>query len=81
MWVKPSTQAEAVLAGRLSHSEAPESVQSMLRLSYYNLAIAIVKEDNKDKRQKMLADVPETCQSQVKDEVIRLWPRRDSYGK
>lgn len=81
MWAKPSTQAEAVLSGRLSHSEAPESVQSMLRISYYNLAVAIVKEDNKEARNKMLAAIPETCQSQVKDEVIRLWPVRGSYGK
>lgn len=73
MWQKPSQQAEAVLSGRLSHCDAPESVQSMLRLPYYTMSRAIVAENSKTERQKMLAAIPDTCQSQVKEEVIRLW--------
>lgn len=74
--MKPSEYCRDIIQGRLHHDDAPASVQSMMRLHYYQAARKIIAEPDKEKRRIMLTAHPETYMDEVKKEVTRLWPER-----
>lgn len=73
---KPSDQMLAVLTGRLHHNDAPVAIQSLCSKAYFDAAMQIIAEDDKEKRRKMLTRIPETCRNKVAKEVTKLWPTR-----
>ncbi len=74
---KPSDIMLDVLTGKLNHDDAPEAVQSMCRLEYFNAAVDVCLKKSMEDRKKYLSRVPETCRSNVEAEVKRLWPIRE----
>ena len=78
---KPSDQMLAVLTGRLAHDDAPAAIQSLCSKAYFDAAMLIIREDDKEKRRKMLTRIPETCREQVAETVRKLWPIRQQLLK
>lgn len=73
---KPSDQMLAVLTGKMKHDDAPAAIQSLCSKAYFDAAMQIIREDDKEKRRKMLTRIPNTCDKQVRHYVELLWPRR-----
>ena len=73
---RPSDVMLDVLEGRLAHDDAPAAIQSLCSKAYFDAAMQIIREDNKEKRRKMLTRIPNTCDKQVRQYVELLWPRR-----
>ena len=73
---KPSDQMLAVLTGKLNHNDAPVAIQSLCSKAYFDAAMQIIREDDKEKRKKMLTRIPNTCDNEVRQYVELLWPRR-----
>lgn len=73
---KPSDQMLAVLTGKMNHDDAPAAIQSLCSKAYFDAAMQIIREDDKEKRRKMLTRIPNTCDKQVRQYVELLWPRR-----
>ena len=73
---RPSDQMLAVLTGKMHHKDAPAAIQSLCSKAYFDAAMQIIREDDKEKRRKMLTRIPETCRNEVAKEVTKAWPRR-----
>lgn len=73
---KPSEQMLEVLTGKLHHDDAPAAIQSLCSKAYFDAAMQIIREDDKEKRRKMLTRIPETCRDEVRAYVERLWRDR-----
>ena len=74
----PSKQLEAVLSGAASYTDAPAAIRSWASKAIYDMAIKIVIENDKEKRKKMLTDVPESYRHEVENIVRKKWPARQS---
>ena len=72
----PTQYASAVLKGAASYDEVPAAIQSLLRKPIYDLAVAIIREDYKENRRKMLQAVPESVRSIVANTVREKWQSR-----
>ena len=77
----PYQKMQAVLSGAASFDEADPAIQSLLQKPIYDAAVVIVKESDRDKRRKMLTEVPESYRVQVAKETERLWPIRNKLSQ
>lgn len=77
----PYQKMQAVLSGAASFDDADPAIQSLLQKPIYDAAVVIVKESDRDKRRKMLTEVPESYRLQTEMEVKRLWPIRNKLSQ
>lgn len=73
---KPSDIMLDVLEGRLAHDDAPPAIQSLCSKAYFDAAMQLIAIKDREARRNALQRVPESCRSQVKLEVERLWYAR-----
>lgn len=73
----PTEYASAVLRGAASYNDVPPAIQSLLRKPIYDMAVCIIKKNDKQERISDLQDVPDGLRSVIEMEVKRLWPIRN----
>lgn len=76
MHIWPSVVLREVLMGNLCYLEAPQPVQSWVRLSIHEGACEICHIDSKELREKALQRVPESLRDMMRVEVARIWPEQ-----
>ena len=72
----PSVKLRALLHGRVAWDDADPSIRSWARLTIYHAAKTIIAEPRRAARESMLGKIPESIRPHVRDEVVRLWPKK-----